>query len=59
METGHEDAVNAGAAVLKNFVSARSKRNKEWSVSEDSRVDLSTSMYYDAVADGNSVVSGH
>lgn len=56
METGNEDAVQAGAAVLKNFVAVRPKRSQQESLSEDSKVDLSASMYYDAVADGSSVV---
>ena len=51
-----DDAVAAGSALLESFVSAR--RSKSRNVSLDETMNsVNSSKYFDAIADGGSVVS--
>ena len=46
-----------GSALLRRFVSARGKFSRNVSIADDMESSISMSKYYDAVADGSSVVS--
>ena len=58
MNTSQDDASQAGASLLSTFVSARNaSRSAKKGKVDDANLDMSISMYFDAVADGNNVVS--
>jgi|MDTB01.3.fsa_nt_gb hypothetical protein len=59
MSNSHETSPQQsdGSALLRRFVSARGKGSKNVSIADDMEGSISMSKYYDAVADGSSVVS--
>ena len=57
MEGQAEHAVQAGSKLLQSYTAKKASSRKSIVGSDVSCIETSMSMYYDAVADGNSVVS--